>query len=182
MKSWGALVFLLRVAWDQMLAWPTSSDSFHYPLWPVSLLSAFLQTGQPCSYLRIFAHAVHSALNELEHAHCIDSFSMLNFCCYCLWFSCWAVSDSLRLHGLQHVILPYPSLSPEFAQFMPIGSVMPSNDWGNTYRHTHVHPEYHNIIHSYHSSYEYNIIHLHLINLRFIYLTLGVTDLFCMVT
>ena len=31
-KSWGALVFLLRVTWDQMLACPISSESSHYPL------------------------------------------------------------------------------------------------------------------------------------------------------
>ena len=38
------------------------------------------------------------------------------------------MSDSLRLHGLQHARLPCPSLSPSLLKLMPIESVMPSNN------------------------------------------------------
>ena len=43
-------------------------------------------------------------------------------------FICSVMSDSLRLHGLQHARLPCPSPTPQsFLKFMSIESVMPSN-------------------------------------------------------
>ena len=44
-----------------------------------------------------------------------------------LLFSCSAVSDSLRPHGLQHTRLPCSSPSPELAQLMSIELMMPSS-------------------------------------------------------
>ena len=44
-----------------------------------------------------------------------------------LLFSRSAVSDSLRPHGLQHIGLPYPLLSPSLFKLIPIELVMPSH-------------------------------------------------------
>ena len=43
-------------------------------------------------------------------------------------FSCWVVSDSFQLHGLQHSRLPCPSLYWVCSNSHPLGLVMPSNN------------------------------------------------------
>ena len=46
---------------------------------------------------------------------------------YMLFFSCWVMSESLWLHGLQHAMLPHPSPSPSLLRSVSIKLVIPSN-------------------------------------------------------
>ena len=96
-------------------------------IYNVVLISALQQSD---SYIYIYIYSFHS-LSIMVYHGVLNIFN--NFPCYrvrpccLLLFSCSAMSNSLRLHGLQHARLPCPSLSPGVCSNSHPLSLMPSS-------------------------------------------------------